>query len=46
MSSRDDGYLLVHPLPDGRVLFVFDLTFGRAKLGIGDDRRLGLDDEW
>lgn len=42
----DSSILAERQLPDGRVLQVFRLTFGRARLGIGQADSGCYDDEW
>jgi hypothetical protein len=37
-------YLYLRPLANGRTLYVFPLTFGRARIAIGND--CFLDDGW
>lgn len=32
--------------PDGRVVFIYPLTFGRARLCVGPPGAATLDDEW
>jgi hypothetical protein len=34
------------PLPDGRMAQVYPLTFGRARLGVGQPDQQWYDDEW
>jgi hypothetical protein len=41
-----DVYLAARHLPDGRSLFVYPLTFGRARLGIGPRDDGAFDDVW
>ncbi len=38
------GILATRRLDDGRLLAIVPLTFGRARLGIGND--VGFDDVW
>lgn len=40
-----DGYYFDKILPDGRVVTVMPLTFGRARITIGPDERT-YDDSW
>jgi hypothetical protein len=40
-----DWYIDRRTLPDGRLLFVVPLTFGRARLTVGSDE-WGCDDGW
>lgn len=44
LDPNSTGYYARRRLPDGRLLAVIPLTFGRARLGIGDDT--GFDDLW
>lgn len=39
-------YLAERDLGDGRKLWVFGLTFGRARLAIGPARSFFFDDAW
>lgn len=39
-------YLAERTLPDGRGLFVYPLTFGRARLGISPPGTAWFTDEW
>lgn len=32
--------------PDGRAAWIYPLTFGRARLGVGDPRSGSMDDVW
>lgn len=41
----DDEYPSL-PLPDGRRAWVFPLTFGRARIGVGRSEDHALDDIW
>lgn len=41
----DEWYIDRRQLPDGRLLFVIPLTFGRARLTVGRDD-LTYDDGW
>lgn len=39
-----NDYFLKRPLPDGRTIYVIPLTFGRARIGIGNEG--GFTDVW
>lgn len=40
----DEGVLYERALEDGRTIFIFPLTYDRARIGIG--RGIGMDDVW
>lgn len=40
-----DGYP-TKTLPDGRTAVVMPLTFGRARLSVGQKHSMGFDDQW
>jgi hypothetical protein len=45
--SDEDFSLACRNLGDGRALYVYMLTYGRARLGIGQaDLAVGFDDVW
>lgn len=41
-----DGLILQRDLADGRALYVYPLTYGRARLGIGPLHASYFTDEW
>ena len=44
---NERGSYLTHPLPDGRVLDVFPLTYGRVRLCVSPDAQAQLyTDAW
>lgn len=41
-----DNYYKIRDLPNGKRLFAFPITFGRARLGIGDPDVAFMDNLW
>jgi hypothetical protein len=37
LEVDEEGFYMRRSLPDGRIVSVMPLTFGRARIGIGDD---------
>lgn len=44
MIVKEDGHFLKRILDDGRMVFVTPLTYGRARITIGNEHT--LDDGW